>query len=162
MASFARSVRGSRATGLAGPRAPGATSSRDQACLASVRLARRAPLTTTLTGPSHGAPRAPPACPGAAATAAAAIPGPGAAPHPERPPPNNLAPGDSVSASRPRRGEMASRLGAESDAQEYAGEEGAATRRSPQRPLWWENELLPLGLVHVNRAEPRHRTPTRQ
>lgn len=80
-------VLGPRSGGAMGSRGPLPPKLRAQACLASVRPVQRPPRPETLTGPSHGAPWAPPARPGAAATAAAAIPGPGAAPHPAPPQP---------------------------------------------------------------------------
>lgn len=89
-----------------GSRGPLPPKLRAQARLASVRPAQRPPLPATLTGPSHGAPRGPPARPGAAATAAAAIPGPGAAPHPA--PPQLGRPEMASSAFRPGRWQMAS------------------------------------------------------
>lgn len=127
--------------------------------MAPVRSA--ASIQATLTGPSHGAPRAPPAGPGAAATAAAAIPGPGAAPHPAPPPAGR--PEMASRAPRPRRGEMTSGP--------LVGERRPGVPRRgggwlpachSQRPLWWENELLSLGPGHVNRTGPGLHTLTPQ
>lgn len=117
-------VLGPRSDGAMGSRGPLPPKLRAHARLASVRPAQRPPLLATLTGPSHGAPRAPPARPGAAATAAAAIPGPGAAPHPA--PPQLGRPEMASSAFRPRRGQMASPPRPKSDAQEYPGREGGS------------------------------------
>lgn len=160
-ATFAPSVRGSRApvrrsNGLRGATSSGAPS---PGLLGLREVGQRPPLPATLTGPSHGAPRAPLARPGAAATTAAAIPGPGAAPHPA--PPTGR-PEMASSTSRPRRGKIASQPGPESDAQQYPGGEGAS--QPPLSPSAVSsgktNSSFEAGSREEGWARPPHPEPT--